>query len=1008
MQENGPAQQAYSPVIDWIADKSTLMPPVVPVISNALVQAGVLQVLRLNESFVIEGSDDVWYVESGRAELFTVQLEDGEAAGPRSHFLSVESGSLIFGMDFAKQEQGYCFLLTGQEGTQLIRLRRDRVRSLAKHQEYAAAISQLVDQWIGDLSNSLTRDVRPLPKADEVLIGGKEVLLPRGKIARARRGIVWIQVVRGEALYLGMEGVSLSGEGVPFLPLSPDTWVESYDDNVLSCFSTSSAITQSSFWLGLSLFHEVLCQCEFINKKLRIVDDFNRLRAREASGLRSRDTALREIASVLATSRDRQASALLLADPSGNPLVIACRLVGEASGIQVKVPADLFQVSDKLGAIAKASRFRYRTVALRGEWWEIDHDPLLAFREGTNEPVAIVKTGPTTYELADPRTVERVAVTSSTAATLSPFAVSFYTPLPERRLDAWDLIKFGLRTCHADLRTISLMGVLVGLLGMVTPYFSGQIIDSIIPGADRSQLAQFAIGLFAAALGTFAFELTRSIAVLRLTGKMDYSVQAGVWDRLLNLPSQFFRGYTSGDLTDRALGVEQIRQAISQSGTQAIVGAISTLITGIFLFSFNAKMAWTALGLIGFSVILPLCINLIQLKNQRQMFRIRGLITGLVLQLINGVAKIRVSGAEDSAFREWTRKFSVQKRLSFRVEFLSNIVQVFSRVYPVIGTALLFFLYGWFKDQAAQGQEKFSMTTGQFVAFNGVFTNVLSSMLSLSTVVLDLLMILPLFQRLRPVIEAQPEIDEAKAHPGELSGDLEVYHLSFRYSQDGPLILKDISLRIRPGEFVALVGGSGSGKSTLLRLFLGFEKPESGAIFYDGQELSSLDIREVRQQIGVVLQSSRLMPTDIYRNIIGSHTNLTVNDAWEAARMAGLDRDIKNMPMGMHTVVSEGGGTFSGGQRQRLMVARALVNRPRIVFFDEATSAMDNETQRTVTESLDAMQATRIVIAHRLSTIINADRIFVLQNGELVQTGSYTELMNQAGPFADLAKRQLV
>jgi ATP-binding cassette subfamily C protein len=326
----------------------------------------------------------------------------------------------------------------------------------------------------------------------------------------------------------------------------------------------------------------------------------------------------------------------------------------------------------------------------------------------------------------------------------------------------------------------------------------------------------------------------------------------------------------------------------------------------------------------------------------------------------------------------------------------------------VIATALLFFLYGWFKDQAAQGQEKFSMTTGQFVAFNGVFTNVLSSMLSLSTVVLDLLMILPLFQRLRPIIEAQPEIDEAKAHPGELSGDLEVYHLSFRYNQDAPLILKDISLRIRPGEFVALVGGSGSGKSTLLRLFLGFEKPESGAIFYDSQELSSLDIREVRQQIGVVLQSSRLMPTDIYRNIIGSHTNLTVNDAWEAARMAGLDRDIKNMPMGMHTVVSEGGGTFSGGQRQRLMVARALVNRPRIVFFDEATSAMDNETQRTVTESLDAMQATRIVIAHRLSTIINADRIFVLQSGELVQTGTYTELMNQAGPFADLAKRQLV
>lgn len=981
------------------------MPAVSPTISNALIQAGELQVLRLNQSFIIEGSENVWFIATGRIEIFTLQLEAGEPTGPRSHFLSLEAGSLIFGMDFAKQEHGYCFLLTGHEGSELVQLRRDDLRQLARDHEYAATISQLVDYWLEQLSASVSRDVRPLPKADEVLAGGKQVLLPRGKIARARRGIVWIQVLRGEALYMGMEGVSLSGEGVPVLPLSADTWIESYDDNLLACSSTPASINQATFWMGLGLFHEVLCQCEFINKKLRIVDDFNRLRAREASGLQSRDTALREIANVLAQGKDHRAA--LLSDGSASPLVVACRIVAEAVGIQIRVPPDLHQVSDKLSAIGKASRFRFRSVALRGEWWEVDHGPLLATREGTREPVAIIKTGPESYVLVDPTTLDRVPVTPSIAATLAPFAVSFYTPLPERKLGARDLFKFGMKDCHSDLRTIIFMGIVTGLLGMVSPYFSGQIFDSIIPSADRSQLTQFAIALFAAALATFAFELTRAIAVLRLTGKMDYSVQAGVWDRLLNLPSTFFRNYTSGDLTDRALGVEQIRQAVSQSGTQGIVGAISAAITGLFLFTFNYKMAWTAISLLVLSVFLPFTVNYLQLRNQRVMFRIRGLITGLVLQLINGVAKLRVSGAEDSAFREWTRKFSVQKRLSFRVGFLSNIVQVFNRVFPVLATAVLFGMYGYFKDQAVVNQEKFTMTTGQFVAFNGVFTNVLNSMLSLSGVVLDLLIIFPLFQRLRPIIETQPEIDEAKAHPGELSGEVEVYHLSFRYTPDGPLILKDLSLRIRPGEFVALVGGSGSGKSTLLRLLLGFEKPESGAIFYDSQELSSLDLREVRQQIGVVLQSSKLMPTDVYRNIIGSHGSLSVNDAWEAARMAGLERDIKNMPMGMHTVVSEGGGTFSGGQRQRLMVARALVNRPRIIFFDEATSAMDNETQRTVTESLDAMQATRIVIAHRLSTIINADRIFVLQYGELVQSGTYTELMNQAGPFADLARRQL-
>jgi NHLM bacteriocin system ABC transporter ATP-binding protein len=983
------------------------MPAVSPELIDALVQAGESEILRLNQSFVIEGSTNLWFVRSGRVDIFTVQLEDGEATGPRSHFLSLEAGSLIFGMDFAKQEQGYCFLLTGQEGSQLIQLHIDQVRQMAQEREYASGISGLIDEWLTELSASVTRDIRPLPKADEVLVGGKQVVLSRGSIARARRGIVWIQVMRGEALYIGIEGVSLLGEGVPLLPLSSETWVESYDDNLLHSFSTPAIINQAAFWQGIELFHEILCRCEFINKKLRIVDDFNRLQAREASGLQDRDSALREIASVLDVTTDGATAKLV--DPTANPLIVACRLVGEAAGITIRIPPDLHQVSEKLPAISKASRFRYRTVALRGEWWETDHGPLLAYRDRTHEPVAILKAKGRSeaYELVDPRSGTRVTANQSIAATLSPFAVSFYRPLPEKRLGAWDLIKFGVHDSNKDLWAIVLMGILTGLLGMVTPYFSSQIFDSIIPAAERSQLLQFAIGLFAAALATFAFELTRSIAVLRLTGSMDNSVQAGVWDRLLSLPSTFFREYTAGDLTDRALGVDQIRQSISQSGTQGIVGAISALITGIFLFSFNAKMAWTAIALIAVSILLPLAINLFQLKNQRRMFRIRGLITGLVLQLINGVSKIRVSGAEDSAFKEWTRRFVTQKRLALRIGVLGNIVQVFNRVYPIVGTAVLFYMFGWFRDQAAEAQEKFTMSTGQFVAFNGVFNNVLSSMLSLSQVVLDLMIIFPLFERLQPIIEAQPEVDEAKAHPGELSGEIEVYHLSFRYTADGPLILDDISLRIRPGEFVALVGGSGSGKSTMLRLLLGFEKPESGAIFYDGQELSSLDLREVRQQMGVVLQSSKLMPTDIARNIIGSHTNLTVNDAWEAARMAGLDRDIKNMPMGMHTVVSEGGGTFSGGQRQRLMVARALVTRPRIVFFDEATSAMDNETQRTVSESLDGMQATRIVIAHRLSTIINADRIFVLQNGKLVQSGTYAELMNQPGPFSDLAKRQL-
>jgi ATP-binding cassette subfamily C protein len=264
----------------------------------------------------------------------------------------------------------------------------------------------------------------------------------------------------------------------------------------------------------------------------------------------------------------------------------------------------------------------------------------------------------------------------------------------------------------------------------------------------------------------------------------------------------------------------------------------------------------------------------------------------------------------------------------------------------------------------------------------------------------------PTYERAKPILETLPEVDEMKADPGELTGELEVSHVSFRYREDGPIVLKDVSVQVKPGEFVALVGPSGSGKSTLFRLLLGFEKLEAGAVYYNGRDLVGLDIREVRRQIGVVLQNGKLMAGDIFTNIIGSSL-LTLEDARQAARMAGLEDDLKAMPMGLHTVISEGGGTLSGGQRQRLLIARALVHRPRILFFDEATSALDNRTQAIVSESLDNLQATRIVIAHRLSTIMNADRIYVLQDGRVVQQGTYDELIQAEGVFADLAKRQM-
>jgi ABC-type bacteriocin/lantibiotic exporter with double-glycine peptidase domain len=389
------------------------------------------------------------------------------------------------------------------------------------------------------------------------------------------------------------------------------------------------------------------------------------------------------------------------------------------------------------------------------------------------------------------------------------------------------------------------------------------------------------------------------------------------------------------------------------------------------------------------------------LIKQRDVMAVRGRVSALVLQLLTGVSKLRVTGAEGRAFAEWAREFAQEKKLALRTGEIENSLQTFASVFPVVSTMVIF----WVLLTYVQGPGT-SMSPGHFIAFYSAFGTFLGQMLELSNAAMSVLLVVPLYERAQPILQALPEVDTTKADPGELSGQIDVDRVSFRYLEDGPLILNDVSIRIKAGEYVAIVGPSGSGKSTLFRMLLGLDVPESGSIYFDGRNLSQLDVVKTRRRMGVVMQSGKIRAGSILDNIIGS-APLTVTDAWDAAKMAGFDQDIEQMPMGMYTMLQQGGLTLSGGQRQRLMIARAIVNKPRVLLFDEATSALDNRTQAIVTASLQQLQATRIAIAHRLSTIQGADRIYVLEGGRLVQAGAYDELSRQSGLFADLIRRQV-
>jgi ATP-binding cassette subfamily C protein len=448
----------------------------------------------------------------------------------------------------------------------------------------------------------------------------------------------------------------------------------------------------------------------------------------------------------------------------------------------------------------------------------------------------------------------------------------------------------------------------------------------------------------------------------------------------------------------RAMGINMIRQLLSGTVVTSLLAAVFSVFSFGLLFYYSASLALLACILIAVAMIVTSAGGYLLVRQQRSLVEIQGRISGLVLQIINGIAKFRVVGAENRAFALWADEFAEQRRVTYKSREIGNNLAVFNAAYPIITTLAIF--------AAVAAFSRAGLTTGTFVAFTVAFSQVLNAGLQLSVALTSLMAMVPIYERAKPIFDMLPEVDAAKADPGELSGDIEVNHLSFRYNENGPLVLKDLSFRVEPGKFVALVGPSGSGKSTMLRLLLGFESPESGGIYYDGQDLASVDVRAVRRQVGTVLQNGRVMTGVLVQNIIGSSL-LTVDDAWEAARMAGLEEDIRQMPMGMFTMVSEEGGTFSGGQRQRLLIARAIASKPRVIFFDEATSALDNRTQEQVSRSLESLRATRVVIAHRLSTIINADYIYVFQDGQIVQQGTYAELIEQPGPFADLAKRQM-
>ncbi len=661
-----------------------------------------------------------------------------------------------------------------------------------------------------------------------------------------------------------------------------------------------------------------------------------------------------------------------------------------------EVPDTITDMNEVLEYLLRPSGIMRRSVNLDEGWYHDAAGAMLGTRTDDGSLVALIPTGLSGYGFCDRSTGKLVRLTKRTERLIAREAIAFYKPFPLKKMSMGSLLKYILeQIAPADAAFVVLSTLAATLVGMLAPKLNRMLFSEVLDSGSATVLAGMGVFMACAAISTVLLDAVRSLVSARVGTKLNLSVEAATMMRLLSLPPDFFKRYSAGELSDRS-------QYLNALASQLVTVAMSMGLTSLFSLLYVAQIFAYAPALVAPALLvtlLTLAVTAVQVFAQmsvsRRQMELGSKESGMSYQLISGVQKIRLSGAEKRAFARWGRLYSKSAELSYNPPTFLKVSPVLTLGISLVGTMLL---YG--------AALRSGVSVAEYYAFNAAYGMVNGAFLSLAGIASTIAAIRPILEMAKPIMETEPEVAEDKLVLSRISGGIELSNVTFRYVEDMPPVLDDLSLRIRPGQYVAIVGKTGCGKSTLMRVMLGFETPQKGAVYYDGRDLKKIDLKSLRRRIGAVMQNGKMFTGDIFSNITISAPWLTLDDAWEAAELAGMADDIRAMPMGMHTLISEGQGGISGGQRQRLLIARAIAPKPKILMFDEATSALDNLTQKQVSEALDRMKCTRIVIAHRLSTIRQCDRIIVLEKGQIVEDGSYDELIEKGGFFSELVARQ--
>ena len=661
-----------------------------------------------------------------------------------------------------------------------------------------------------------------------------------------------------------------------------------------------------------------------------------------------------------------------------------------------QVPDSVKGLNDRLEYLLHPSGIMRRNVNLEKGWYRDAIGAFLGTRKDDGSVVAFLPRGMSGYVYFDTATGQWLRVSRKNEDLFEDEGICFYKPFPLKKLNIASLMRYIVDTLStADLALVVLATLAVSAIGLLSPKLNNLLMGTVIESGSMQLLVGITVFMICVSLSSLLLGSVKSLITSRVNTKMELSVQAATMMRVLSLPADFFKQYSSGELASRA-------QYIQTLCSMLVSTVLSTGLTSVFslmyisqIFAYAPTLVVPALCIIAATILFSMFTTFYQMRYSKKQMELGAQESGMSYALITGVQKIKLSGAEKRVYARWSNLYAKQVQMTYNPPMFLRINGVFSSIISLTGTIIMYYM-----------SVKSNISVAEYYAFNTAYGMVAGAFMSLAGIATTLARFKPTIEMARPILDAEPEVSEGKVSIDRLSGGIELNNISFRYNKNMPLVIDDLSLKIRPGQYVAIVGATGCGKSTLMRLMLGFEKPQKGAIYYDGKDLNTIDLKSLRRKIGVVMQNGKLLQGDIFSNITISAPQLTLSEAWEAAQMAGIAEDIQRMPMGMHTIISEGSGGISGGQRQRLMIARAIAPKPKILMFDEATSALDNLTQKTVSDSLERLKCTRIVIAHRLSTIRSCDRIIYLEKGKIVEDGTYDQLIALGGKFAELVERQ--